>query len=151
MKIVDSQSKGFTLIEVLIALIISSIALLGLASGQLKSLQYATNSFNYTVSLIQANNAIERMWVDICALQRGDIAFDQAYISSLDPEFDRYNLDLEGVDVAAGTFDNDFIIKVNWENDRIKNEDKIMQGNINLDNQIAINATFPQLPVNCNV
>jgi len=148
MKIVDSQSKGFTLIEVLIALIVSSVALLGLASGQLKSLQYATNSFNYTVSLIQANNAIERMWVDICDLQRGDKAFDQVYISSLDPEFDRYNLELEGV--AVNAFDNDFIIKVNWENDRIKNEDKIMQGNINLDNLIAINATFPQLPVNCN-
>jgi len=140
MKTIDSRNKGFTLIEVLIALIVSSIALLGLASGQLKSLQYATNSFNYTVSLIQANNAIERMWGDICDLQSGDLAFDQAYISSLNPEFDAYNLELDGV--AVGTFDNDFIIKVKW------NDERMADG---LDSQIAINAAFPQLPDDCNV
>jgi len=140
MKTINSHNKGFTLIEVLIALIVSSIALLGLASGQLKSLQYATNSFNYTVSLIQANNAIERMWGDICDLQNGDLAFDQAYISNLQPEFDSYTLDFEGASVD--NFDNNFTIKVKWDDERMTD---------GLDSQIAINAAFPQLPVNCNV
>ena len=53
------KQRGFTLVEVLIGLALSSVALLGLAVGQLKSLQFATNSFNYTLSLVQANNAIE--------------------------------------------------------------------------------------------
>jgi len=140
MKTINSHNKGFTLIEVLIALIVSSIALLGLASGQLKSLQYATNSFNYTVSLIQANNAIERMWGDICDLQNGDLAFDQAYISNLQPEFDSYTLDFEGASVD--NFNNNFTIKVKWDDERMTD---------GLDSQIAINAAFPQLPVNCNV
>lgn len=140
MKTINSHNKGFTLIEVLIALIVSSIALLGLASGQLKSLQYANNSFNYTVSLIQANNAIERMWGDICELQNGDLAFDQAYISNLQPEFDSYTLDFEGASVD--NFDNNFTIKVKWDDERMTD---------GLDSQIAINAAFPQLPVNCNV
>jgi len=140
MKTINSHNKGFTLIEVLIALIVSSIALLGLASGQLKSLQYATNSFNYTVSLIQANNAIERMWGDICELQNGDLAFDQAYISNLQPEFDSYTLDFEGASVD--NFNNNFTIKVKWDDERMTD---------GLDSQIAINAAFPQLPVNCNV
>jgi len=150
MKTIDSRNKGFTLIEVLIALIVSSIALLGLASGQLKSLQYATNSFNYTVSLIQANNVIERMWGDICDLQSGDLAFDQAYVASLQPEFDAYRVSFDGV--AVGGFANNFTISINWDNDRIKDEDKIVDAdNNNLDNQIAINAAFPQLPDKCNV
>ncbi len=70
-RMVKTRSKqlGFSLVEVLIALIISSIALLGLAAGQLKSLQFATNSFNYTMSLVQANNAIERTWANLCDLQ----------------------------------------------------------------------------------
>ena len=88
----NSMTKGFTLIEVLIALLVSNIALLGLAAGQLKSLQYATNSFNYTVSLIQANNAAERIWADICMLQDGRLAFDEVYLANLQPEFDKYNL-----------------------------------------------------------
>ena len=140
MKIVNRQSKGFTLIEVLIALIVSSIALLGLASGQLKSLQYATNSFNYTASLIQANNAIEIIWDDICALQRGDKAFDQAYLSSLDPEFDSYEIEFEGV--LVNNFNNNFTIKVKWDDERMTD---------GLDSQIAINAAFPKLPDDCNV
>ena len=53
--------KGFTLLEVMIAVVVAGIALLGLAAAQLKSLQYATNSFNYTVSLIQAQNTIEQI------------------------------------------------------------------------------------------
>ena len=71
--------QGFTIVEVMIAMALSSIALLGLAVAQLKSLQYATNSFNYTVSLIQANNAVERTWVDLCDLQRkavGDTTYE---------------------------------------------------------------------------
>ncbi|PAJ71984.1 hypothetical protein CJF42_23635 [Pseudoalteromonas sp. NBT06-2] len=150
MNTVNSQSKGFTLIEVLIALIITSVALLGLASGQLKSLQYATNSFNYTVSLIQANNAIERIWGDICVLQNGNLAFDEAYISNLQPEFEAYGLAFEGVE--EGNFTNNFTITVNGSDERIIEEDKIMDDQNNyLDSQIAINAAFPQLPVNCNV
>ena len=146
----NSMTKGFTLIEVLIALLVSNIALLGLAAGQLKSLQYATNSFNYTVSLIQANNAAEKIWADICMLQDGRLAFDEVYLANLQPEFDKYNLELEGV--AIGGFASNFTIKVNWANDRIKAADQIFdENNINIDNQIAINAAYPQLPGNCNV
>lgn len=42
--------SGFSLLEVLVALIVATVALLGLATAQLKSLQYVTNSFNYTAS-----------------------------------------------------------------------------------------------------
>jgi type IV pilus assembly protein PilV len=67
--------KGFTLLEVMIAVVVAGIALLGLAAAQLKSLQYATNSFNYTVSLIQAQNTIEQIWPHLCTLQKDNPDF----------------------------------------------------------------------------
>ncbi|MFM9785977.1 type IV pilus modification PilV family protein, partial [Streptomyces scabiei] len=48
-----AKQNGFSLLEVMLSVVITGIALLGLAAAQLKSLQYATNSFNYTVSLVQ--------------------------------------------------------------------------------------------------
>ena len=53
---------------------IASIALIGLGVTQLKSLQFANNSFDYTVSLVQAQNAIERMWPNLCNLQHKPLA-----------------------------------------------------------------------------
>ncbi|GAL03454.1 type IV fimbrial biogenesis protein PilV [Photobacterium aphoticum] len=67
MSLQHSSQRGFSLIEALVALFISSVALLALAAGQLKSLQYANNSFQYTLAMIQANNAVERVWNDACA------------------------------------------------------------------------------------
>ncbi len=43
------KQAGFSLLEVMISVVIAGIALLGLAAAQLKSLQYATNIFNFTV------------------------------------------------------------------------------------------------------
>ena len=82
-----NMGAGFTLIEVLIALFLSTIILLGLAAGELKSLQYATNSFNYTLSLVQANNAVEKTWSKLCDLQTGALSYDADFVSSLQPQF----------------------------------------------------------------
>ena len=56
---------GFSLVEVLISMALATLTLLGLAAGQVKSLQFANNSFDYTLSLIQAQNASERIWVNV--------------------------------------------------------------------------------------
>ncbi|OUS27735.1 prepilin-type N-terminal cleavage/methylation domain-containing protein [Thalassotalea sp. 42_200_T64] len=133
------RQKGFSLLEVMIALIISAIALLGLAAGQVKSLQFARNSFDYTVSIIHANNAVERIWIDICQLQDARQAFDQQYIESLTPALQRYTLTLTGV--AEGSFANDFTVSVQWSDQRMTDD---------LPNAAAINASYPQLPAGCN-
>jgi type IV pilus assembly protein PilV len=55
---------GFTLLEVLIALVVLSVALLGLAGMQLSSLQMNTNSYFRTQATIAAYDIIERMRVN---------------------------------------------------------------------------------------
>ena len=144
MKHIRSPQRGFSLIEVMIAMFVSCVALLSLAAGQLKSLQYASNSFQYTVALIQANNAVERVWADACDLQHGVKAFDQTYIDDvLAPDVSGYSMTLIGT--AANAFNNNFTINVSWVDERVNNENPAIN-----DNQININAAFPQLPSTCN-
>lgn len=131
-----SQS-GFTLVEVLIALFLSTIILLGLAVGELKSLQYATNSFHYTLSLIQANNAVEKTWARLYELQKGDVAYNLDFIESLQPQFDDYTLTL--TPGAGSLFKNELLIDVSWDDDRMTDE---------LENRIRIEAMYPQIYIN---
>lgn len=116
-----SNQQGITIIEVMVALVLSSIALLGLAAGELKSLQYATNSFNYTVSLIQANNAIERTWTNLCGLQDGTIPYDAAYHQAVfTPQVATYQMTpTPGV---GGAFTETLDIKVSWADARMADE-----------------------------
>ncbi len=136
------HQKGITLLEVMIALVLSGIALLGVAAAELRSLQYATNSFNYTVSTIQANNAVERTWVNLCNLQQGNLAYDNAYsIANFTPQIGLYNVAVNPDPNAGGVFNNNLAITVTWADTRIG-------GGVNNDNtlnSVSINAAFPPI------
>lgn len=129
------KQKGFTLIEVLMALVISSVTLLGLAAGQLKSLQFATNSFNYTVSIVQANNAIERTWLNLCGLQDGSVIYDNAFFTAnFQPQIAVYTL--TPIPAIGAAFDDDLTITVNWTDARMANPD---------DSLIRVFAQYPDI------
>ncbi len=55
------SSSGFTMIEVLVALTVLSLGLLGLAALQLTSLQFNTNSYFRTQATVAAYDIIDRM------------------------------------------------------------------------------------------
>ncbi|WP_043531601.1 type IV pilus modification protein PilV [Litchfieldella xinjiangensis] len=55
-------SGGFTLVEALIALLVLSLGLLGVAAMQLKAMQSAHVSYQRTIATIAAQDAIERLW-----------------------------------------------------------------------------------------
>jgi type IV pilus assembly protein PilV len=133
--------QGFSLLEVMISVVIAGIALLGLASAQLKSLQYATNSFNYTISLVQAQNTIERIWPHICELQTTspDLFNDVNFRASLEPQITDYTLTL------PAAFNNEMQIVVSWNDERIRQNDPQA-----LENQITLNASYPDLSAGCN-
>ncbi|SNY98620.1 type IV pilus modification protein PilV [Halomonas sp. hl-4] len=66
--------RGFSLVEALIALLILSLGLVGVAAMQLKALQSATQGYQRSVASIASVDAQERMWgqlarddVDGCA------------------------------------------------------------------------------------
>ncbi len=129
------NSVGFSLVEVLIALAISSIALLGLAAGQLQSLKYATNSFNYTLSLVQANNAIERTWVNLCQLQKGELDYNVAYRdANFIPQINLYTLTPSPQ--VEQVFANRLNVAVSWQDARMA---------VPNDSIIRVNATYPEI------
>lgn len=127
-----NNQKGFSLLEVMISVVIAGIALLGLAAAQLKSLQFAGNSFNYTVSLVQAQNTLERLWPHLCQLQAtpsrlSDVDFRQV----LSPQTKDYSL------VLPAAYNHEMQISIAWVDERITD---------NAENQVSINASFPELP-----
>ncbi|MBD1584283.1 type IV pilus modification PilV family protein [Pseudoalteromonas sp. S16_S37] len=134
-------SKGFSLIEVMVSLVIASIALLGLAATQLRTLQYATNSFDYTVSLIQGQNAMERIWSRLCVIQHDDPTLfqDQTFRDWLLPSQAMRSTFTVSV---PQTYKDEMVITVSWIDERMKT-------NIDGANQVTLNATFMSLLSTC--
>ena len=134
----NSNQKGFSLLEVVIALVVTTIALLGLASAQLKSLQFLTNSFHYTSSVIQANNVIEKIWPHLCELQHTnpELYKDANFIAGLQPQTNNYHLTL------PEKFSNDLIIEITWDDERLTD---------NLENRVVLSGNFPTLPSSCSL
>ena len=62
-----SMARGFALLEIMIAMLVGAVALLGLGTLQLKTLQSAYSSLDYTIATIHANNLIEGVWSNLCA------------------------------------------------------------------------------------
>lgn len=72
------RQRGFSLIEVLVALLVLSIGLLGLAALQTTSLQFNTGSYHRTQATFLAYDIIDRMRanIDVVADSDGN-AYDQ--------------------------------------------------------------------------
>jgi type IV pilus assembly protein PilV len=137
-------NSGFSLIEVLVSMLIASIALLGLGAAQLKSLQLATNSLDYTVSLIQGQNAIERIWPNVCALQKGELFFDEPdFQDYLQPKMNlryRYNIKL------PKDYSREMPITVQWFDERLVSQNSSQNTD---ENQITLHPSFGNMP-HCN-
>ena len=139
------KQQGFSLLEVIIALVISNVALLGLVAGQLKSLQYANNSLQYTVSLIQANNVIEQVMNDICNLTTTPTNFTNTYSDALQSTLKSgYTLSWDDMTTPIGNFTTNFPVYISWVDKRM-----IDESGANELNKIAIMANFPTLPSGC--
>jgi type IV pilus assembly protein PilV len=89
-----TQNQGFSLVEVLVALLVLSIGLLGLAALQTTSLQYNTGSYFRTQATFFAYDIIDRMRANSTAVADGgsyDIATAAAatpFLTSTDPACD---------------------------------------------------------------
>src|SRR5690554_5426228 len=59
------RAKGFTLLEALIALLVLSIGMLGVAAMQLKSLQGAHAAYQRSIASLAAQDAQERLWAEM--------------------------------------------------------------------------------------
>ncbi|BBI64304.1 hypothetical protein HSBAA_56100 [Vreelandella sulfidaeris] len=70
------QQYGFSLIEALIALLVLSIGLIGVAAMQLKALQSANAGYQRSVASVAAVDAQERLWAQLVALNSGETCED---------------------------------------------------------------------------
>lgn len=120
--------QGFTLIEALIALLVLSIGLLGVAAMQLKSLQGAHAAYQRSIATLAAQDAQERLWAQM-ALDGGCPAWDSdSTTSSLandtdwEQEWAKY---LPGFADASDveTHSNcEFTISISWDETRFSGE-----------------------------
>jgi len=62
---VTSSARGFTLIEALVALVVLSIGMLGVAAMQLKALQGAHAAYQRSIASLAAQDAQERLWAEL--------------------------------------------------------------------------------------
>ena len=60
--------RGFSLIEALIALLVLSIGLIGVAAMQIKALQSATAGYQRSVATLAAVDAQEQLWAELALL-----------------------------------------------------------------------------------
>lgn len=70
------QQRGFSLIEALIALVVLSIGLIGVAAMQLKALQSANAGYQRSVASVAAVDAQERLWAQMATLNSGETCED---------------------------------------------------------------------------
>ena len=63
-----TSQRGFSLIETLVALLILSIGLIGVAAIQLKALQSANAGYQRSVASLAAVDAQERFWAQLATL-----------------------------------------------------------------------------------
>ncbi|QTH70580.1 type IV pilus modification PilV family protein [Pseudoalteromonas xiamenensis] len=132
----SQPAPGFSLLEVMVSIVVAGVALLGLAATQLKALQFATNSYYYSLALVQGQNAIERMWIEQCQLQHGvvDRYNEASFKQAIQPQSRVFEL------IMPNAFAKNMAVSVRWFDERMENS---------LDNQIRLSVAYPTLPNNC--
>ncbi len=74
----NRANGGFTLIEIMVALLIFSIGLLGLAMLQATGLKFNTDSYARTQATILAYDLIDRMRANVAGVQAGNYCITSA-------------------------------------------------------------------------
>ncbi|MFP4278042.1 MAG: type IV pilus modification protein PilV [Wenzhouxiangella sp.] len=113
------QSRGFSLIEVLVALLVLTMGILGITSLQTLTLKHSHSSFQRTVAVVQANDLVERLWAEICELPgNGDDIRDEWRLAHQNGDLDQWQGELELVS-SSGETPFRYEITINWTDARL--------------------------------
>lgn len=78
--------QGFTLLEALIAMFLTTGALLGLGILHLKSMQQSQFATQRMIANVQANDLIDRMWANRCSLSSQQSTTINSWKGNWNPE-----------------------------------------------------------------
>jgi len=126
-----SSQRGFTLIEALIALLVLSIGLLGVAAMQLKALQGAHAAYQRSIASLAAQDAQERLWAEMAGDDQDLECPSWSDAKDLEQEswyatWESYFPGLVQDAVAPSGKPNEdceFVISIKWSENRFAEED----------------------------
>nr|WP_232230312.1 type IV pilus modification protein PilV [Halomonas sp. 1513] len=116
-----AMSKGFTLIEALIALLVLSIGMLGVAAMQLNALQGAHAAYQRSIASLAAQDAQERLWASMSDLQCPDQSIVNGIGGEWHSQWSEYLPGLSESPVGPPS-DCEFIITIAWDEERFEED-----------------------------
>ena len=115
-------NAGFTLIEALVALLVLSIGLLGVAAMQLEALKGAHAAYQRSIASLAAQDAQERLWSGMatvadltCPAGTGVNGADHPWAT----QWENFLPGLNANPIGTPTTDCEFSITVEWEEERL--------------------------------
>lgn len=113
------RSAGFGLLEALIALVVTTVGLLAVATLLSRSLQFSHSSYQRSVAVSQAVDLSERMWAGACALDTS--------LNSIVSAWRADHQGTKGMSQWSATVTPDtsvtparYTIDINWEDERFE-------------------------------
>ncbi len=100
------HQQGFSLIEVLIALVVLAFGLMGVAAMQIKALQSATEGYQRSIAVVAAVDAQERIW-NLLASYSNCEAIDESAGSALEDDWiEHWSADTNAKPLRGANWDN---------------------------------------------
>ena len=100
------HQQGFSLIEVLIALVVLAFGLMGVAAMQMKALQSATEGYQRSIAVVAAVDAQERIW-NLLASDSNCEAIKESTVSALkDDWIEHWSADTNAKPLRGTNWDN---------------------------------------------
>lgn len=124
-QLTNDCQKGFTLLEVLIAVLVLSIGLLGVAAMQMKSMQSAHLSYQRSIANLAAQDAVERLWIALGSTSNECPDPADTLYPVKDAWTGHWSDKLPGMVIASDIEKKscEYIITVAWNDDRFINLD----------------------------
>lgn len=112
------KQSGFTLLEALIAVLVLSFGLLGVAAMQLKAMQSSHLSYHRSIATLAAQDAVERLWIELGSASN----FCPDPVSVRADWLDHWSDKLPNMNINSDVINNgsscEYEVIISWQDDR---------------------------------